>query len=173
MRAIVVPCLCILGLLVAGCTTDGAGDPSLTGNEKPPTMTVQAPADLKYFPSDEPRQLGLQYFQRGAFGTAAKYFESAVTKAPEDVQAWIDLAASYDRIGRFDLADRAYKQAIALSGETTQILNNEGYSYMLRGDLKKARSMLMAAYRRDPNDPTIVDNLQLLSSSQSFIRRDN
>jgi len=38
-----------------------------------------------------------------------------VEKAPRDASAWIGLAASYDHVGRFDLADQAYKQAVLLA----------------------------------------------------------
>jgi len=51
---------------------------------------------------------------------------------------------------RFDLADRAYVFAIRLVGETTEILNNQGYSYMLRGDLVNARRKFLKAYEREP-----------------------
>jgi Flp pilus assembly protein TadD len=56
-------------------------------------------------------------------------------------------------------------------GETTEILNNQGYSYMLRGDLVNARRKFLKAYEREPNNPTIANNLQLLNSSSRFIRR--
>ena len=59
---------------------------------------------------------------------------------PRDAEAWLGLAASYDRLRRFDLADRAYAQAIGIVGPTAEILNNQGYSYMLRGDYKRARA---------------------------------
>jgi tetratricopeptide (TPR) repeat protein len=42
---------------------------------------------------------------RGNFGIAQQYFRDAVEKAPKNASAWIGLAASYDRLGRFDLAD--------------------------------------------------------------------
>jgi Flp pilus assembly protein TadD len=90
---------------------------------------------------------------------------------PKDVAAWIGLAACYDRIGRFELADRAYATVIRMSGETTEILNNEGYSYILRGDLRRARQKLLLAQARDPNNPTIANNLKLLDSSHRFVRR--
>ncbi len=45
---------------------------------------------------------------RGNYGIAQRYFKDAVEKAPRDVTAWIGLAASYDRLRRFDLADQAY-----------------------------------------------------------------
>jgi Flp pilus assembly protein TadD len=132
---------------------------------------VQDAADVKYYRSDEPLRLGIEHFNRGNYGTAEHYFRDAVEKAPKDVTAWVGLAASYDRIARFDLADRAYRQAIRLAGETTEILNNQGYSYMLRGDLVAARAKFMKAYEREPNNPTIANNLRLLNSSSRFIQR--
>ena len=165
----------IISLALAGCETDSSGVLASAGGVSetpPPTFTVQDPTDLKYYPSDEPLKLGLEYFNRGAFGLAAKYFEDAVTKAPKDATAWVGLAASYDRIGRFDLADRAYRQAIKLEGETTTILNNEGYSYMLRGKFAEARRKLLRAYDREPQNPWVLNNLKLLDSSERLIRRD-
>ena len=159
---------CVVGVGLAGCETDH----SFFDNGNPPSATIQNPNDIKYYPSDEPLKLGLEYFDRGDFGLAAKYFENSVTKAPEDATAWIGLAASYDRIGRFDLADRAYAQAIRLVGETPAILNNEGYSYMLRGRLTEARKKLQEADKRDPNNPTILNNLRLLDASKRYIRRE-
>ena len=128
----------LLAFCLAGCDTIVNALPPLPYINSP-TATVQEPADVKYYPSDEPLRLGLEHFDRGDYGIAERYFRDAVEKAPRDVTAWIGLAACYDRIRRFDLADRAYAAAINLVGETTQILNNLGYSYMLRGDLVNAR----------------------------------
>jgi Flp pilus assembly protein TadD len=173
---------CVLSVALAGCGTDGNGvaasavsaapDTSAYSETPPATFTVQDPTDVKYYPSDEPLKLALEHFNRGHFGIAAKYFEDAAAKAPKDASAWVGLAASYDRIGRFDLADRAYKQAIKLEGETTAIMNNEGYSFMLRGRLADARHKLLKAYEREPQNPTILNNLKLLNSSERIIRRD-
>jgi Flp pilus assembly protein TadD len=135
------------------------------------TTTVQEPDSVKYYPSDEPLRLAIEHFNRGNYGIAEHYFQDSVERAPKDVTAWIGLAASYDRLGRFDLADRAYRSAIKLQGETVQILNNEGYSYMLRGDLKKARAKFAAAYAKEPDNPTVINNLHLLDSSSRFIVR--
>ena len=78
---------------------------------------------------------------------------------------WIGLAASYDRLRRFDLADRAYTQAMKIAGATPEILNNVGYSYMLRGDYRRARETLMQAQAQDPGNPYIRNNLELLDAS--------
>jgi Flp pilus assembly protein TadD len=159
--------LSVAGLAVSGCDTlKGAA-----GIDSPPSPTMQDAAEVKYYRSDEPLKLGLEYFERGDFGLAARYFQDAVTKAPKDATAWVALAATYDRIGRFDLADQAYASAIKLAGETVQVLNNEGYSYMLRGDLARARAKFLKARALEPANPIIINNLALLDSSSRFIRR--
>ena len=84
---------------------------------------------------------------------------------PRDAEAWVGLAASYDRLRRFDLADRAYKQAIEIIGPSPELLNNQGYSYTLRGDYPHARKTLLEAQAKDPNSPYIKNNLELLDKS--------
>jgi Flp pilus assembly protein TadD len=156
---------CLLAVSLAGC--------AISNNPWSPdtTRTLQDPADVKYFPSDEPYKLGVEHFNRGHYGLAERYFRDAVEKAPKDAASWIGLAASYDRIRRFDLADRAYARAIKLSGETTQILNNQGYSLMLRGSLDAARAKFIRAGEREPNNPTILNNLRLLDGSHNYIQQ--
>jgi Flp pilus assembly protein TadD len=44
---------------------------------------------------------------------------------------------------------------------------------MLRGQLVKARHKLLKAYELEPHNPTVLNNLQLLSSSERYIRRDD
>ena len=155
-----------LALLAAGCN-----QPGLTPSPIPNPVTGQNPGDVKYYPSDQPVKLGIQRFYDGNFGVAQRYFQDAAEKAPEDVSAWIGLAASYDRLGRFDLADRAYAAAAKLEGDTPRLLNNEGYSYMLRGDLKAAGAKFQQALRLDPSNQTTLNNIKLLNSSRNFIER--
>ena len=155
-------------LTLAGCETVA----ETAQVESPATsLTVQQPEQVKYYRSDEPLKLGIEHFNRGSYGLAEQYFRDAVEKAPRDVTAWVGLAASYDRLARFDLADRAYASAIKQAGETTEILNNLGYSYMLRGDLVAARKKFLKAYEREPDNPMIINNLKLLNSSYRFIQR--
>ena len=155
-------------ILVVGLA---ACQPTVTPTPIPNAVTGQNPADVKYYPSDEPVKLGIQRFYEGNFGLAQQYFQNAVEKTPKDVTAWVGLAASYDRLGRFDLADRSYAAAVKLVGHTPSLLNNEGYSYMLRGDLGKARAKFDAALRLDPNNATAINNLALLNQSTRFVER--
>ena len=115
-------------------------------------------------PNDD-LSLGKKQYRAKNFGMAEKYFRHAVELHPRDAESWIGLAASYDRLRRFDLADRAYGQAIKILGPTVEILNNEGYSFMLRGDYRRAREKLMAAQRTDPANKYVLNNLVLLDDS--------
>ena len=115
-------------------------------------------------PYDE-LSLGKKYFRTSNYGLAEKHFRAAVEKHPRDAEAWIGLAASYDRLRRFDLADRAYGQAVGIVGPTVEILNNQGFSYMLRGDYKRAHAALAAAQRKDPGNKYVQNNLRLLEES--------
>lgn len=159
----------LIGLL-GGCQTT-ADQAAVPGAGVPTTATVQEPTDVQYYPSDEPVRMGREHFGRGNYGIAERYFRDAVEKSPRDATGWVGLAASYDRLRRFDLADRAYAQAIKLTGETVQILNNQGYSLMLRGDLQGARRKFLRSYELDPNNPTIANNLELLNASRRSVQR--
>ena len=142
-----------------------AGDPASTGTigteGLPP---VNSAGLLGSDPNDDLNQ-GKKQFRANNFGIAERYFRRAVETHPRDAEAWVGLAASYDRLRRFDLADRAYRGAIGIIGETPEVLNNQGYSYMLRGDYAHARSTLLAAQAKDANNPYIRNNLALLEKS--------
>src|SRR5436190_5412455 len=137
-------------------------DPIATGTVRPTPR--DPPAAAKASPDDE-LSLGKKYFQAGNFGLAERHFRRAVELHPRDLESWMGLAASYDRLRRFDLADRAYEQAMKIAGPTAEILNNQGYSYMLRGDYRRARELLLQAQAQDPGNPYIRNNLELLEVS--------
>ncbi|MEX0752174.1 MAG: tetratricopeptide repeat protein [Xanthobacteraceae bacterium] len=150
--------------------TGGAqsADPETTGSV---TETEGQPANLNAGllggdPKDD-LSLAKQYFRQDDFGLAEHYFRRAVEGHPRDAEAWLGLAAAYDQLRRFDLADRAYAQALGIVGPIPEVLNNQGYSYMLRGDYPRAREKLLAAQTADPNNPYVANNLKLLAESQS------
>ena len=62
-------------------------------------------------------------------------------------------------------ADEAFKTAADLSPQEAEVLNNQGYSYMLRGDYARARAKLDQARRLDPNNRFVQNNLALLAAS--------
>ena len=126
---------------------------------------AETPGLLGSDPNDE-LALGKKHYRANNFGLAEGHFRKAVELHPRDAEAWLGLAASYDRLRRFDLADRAYGEASKIVGETVEILNNEGYSYMLRGDYRRARAKLLLADRKDPGNKYVANNLNLLAESQ-------
>ena len=60
---------------------------------------------------------------------------------------------------------------VKLMGASPEYYNNVGYSFLLRGKLQDARSNFLKAYELAPNDPTVANNLKLLSSSVQNIER--
>jgi Flp pilus assembly protein TadD len=178
-----------LGLWLAGCSTSGKfsdmfnsqtpaaeasaapfaapadpAAPDATGSVTPPLGAQAAPGLYGADPNDD-LNLGKQQYRANNFGLAEHYFRRAAESHPRDAEAWLGLAASYDRLRRFDLADRAYAQAIGIIGPTPEVLNNQGYSYMLRGDTKRARAILHEAQRKAPGNQYVANNLALLDES--------
>lgn len=109
---------------------------------------------------------GREQFRAGNYAEAESAFDRAAKMNPRDSEAWLGLAACYDRMRRFELADRAYVQAMSIKGPTSEILNNQGYSYLLRGDLARARTTLTAAQKKDPGNKYVQNNLQLLATKE-------
>jgi tetratricopeptide (TPR) repeat protein len=185
MRIAVVATASLLGL--TACETTSTNLPSiLAGNPPAPSVaandlaagdmtgTIPAPQP-DYGPKGAPPLLGVdpnddlsvakQQFRLENYGIAERYFRRAVESRPNDAEAWLGLAAAYDRLKRFDLADRAYEQLTRIVGPTPEVLNNQGFSFILRGDYGRAREILLTARAKDPANPYIKNNLELLEKS--------
>jgi Flp pilus assembly protein TadD len=174
----VIVLVCTVAFGLAGCMramdqTGGEGAPLTTSSaelsfpdpalpfDPAPAASLKAKRD-----GDEDLNFGKRYYRERNFGLAEKHYRLAVERSPQEVEAWLGLAASYDQLGRFDLADRAYDQALIVGGPNAEILNNQGYSYMLRGDFKTARAKLEKARSIDPANQHIEANMALLEESQ-------
>lgn len=173
----------VIGLPLAGCETTGLG--SLFGSGEGAAATTaslatgsgsgggvagaassEAPIAQDKVP--EPHDdlgLGKWHFRAGNYGLAEQHFRKVVEGNASSAEGWLGLAAAYDQLKRFELADRAYAQALRVAGPIPVVLNNRGYSYLLRGDLKRARQDLRAASAKDPGNPLIERNLQLLETA--------
>ena len=141
-------------MMLGGCTTRGIDRTSTTSIA--PKSTDISEADLT---------AGKAQFREANYGLAEKHFRKAVELRADNSEAWMGLAASYDQLGRFDFADRAYDQLLKVAGRQPEIVNNMGYSQLLRGNRKKARTLLLEA-KAAIADPSRVDaNLELLDRS--------
>lgn len=149
------------GSETTGSVTVPPAEPGPSGE---PVAPLAKPGLLGDDPNDD-LQRGKRYFRSNNFGNAEKSFRAAVEKHPRDAEAWVGLAASYDRLRRFDLADRAYQQAIQIVGRTPEVLNDQGFSYILRGDYGRAQKTLLEALKKDPGNPYVQANMQLLQES--------
>ena len=109
--------------------------------------------------------LGKKFYRLGSHGLAERHFRRAVESHPGDGEAWLGLAACYDQLKRFELADRAYAEVFRIVGKSAEVLNNQGYSYMLRGDYRRARQTLEQAKAMDPSNQYVQNNLDLLARS--------
>lgn len=181
----------LLGVWLAGCgtttsTTTVAGDLSNSGPAQPAandtidtTMLAYAVPPAAEAPMPPPGSqagllgsnpeddlsLGKKYYRTGSYGLAEKYFRRAAETHPSDAEAWLGLAAAYDQLRRFDLADRAYTQAIRIAGPTVEIVNNQGYSLMLRGKYREAAAKFAQAAVKAPENQYVKNNIRLLAEA--------
>ena len=100
-------------------TTGSIGGPrdgwKAFGDKGPPVQPV--PPAMPSSPNDD-LSLARMNFSQGNYGLAERYFRRAVGSGPREADAGSGSAASYDRLRRFDLADRAYNQLYGLVGRT-------------------------------------------------------
>ena len=108
---------------------------------------------------------GQEHFANQNFGLAEKNFRQAVEVRSDNASAWLGLAASLDQLGRFEFSDRAYKQLVQLKQNNARVLNNMGYSHLLRGDYQQARRLLNRAQQIDPQLEEIQGNIHLLEKT--------
>jgi Flp pilus assembly protein TadD len=141
----------LAALVLGGCTTTGI-DTTATTSIAPVTADI----------SESDLVAGKAQFREANYGLAEKHFRKAVELRADNSEAWMGLAASYDQLGRFDFADRAYDQLLKVAGRRPEVLNNMGYSQLLRGNKHKAQALLTEA-KNGMADPAVVNaNLALL-----------
>jgi len=156
----------LLSLLLTACNSI---DPTSSfGNHMTP---IELPDHVEPYPDNQVLQVAKAQFAQGNFGHAARYYERAVEVEPRNGEAWLGLAAAYDQVRRFDLADRAYREAGRYLGHRAEYYNGIGYSHMLRGDLAKAHTHFLKAQELDPSNPTIANNLQMLRDALAQARQ--
>jgi len=138
---------------LSGCTTAAI--------DTTETTSIAATKDISAADLDA----GKAQFRDANYGLAEKHFRKAVELRASNAEAWMGLAASYDELGRFDFADRAYEQLLKITGRDPHVVNNMGYSQLLRGNKKKATELLNEAKRGLGESKVVEANLALLAQS--------
>ncbi|MFT6657292.1 MAG: tetratricopeptide (TPR) repeat protein [Maritalea sp.] len=158
--------LLLLTFSVSGCTTANlAGSSAFGGNR----LEVADISKKGSYTAAGALTEARGHFRNNNFGYSAAFYKRVVELSPKDPQGYVGLGASYDMLGRFELADRVYKAMYKLTGATAQYYNNIGYSLMLRGDLNGAYKNFKKAQDLAPDSIVIANNLQLLADAASSI----
>jgi tetratricopeptide (TPR) repeat protein len=152
-RHFIIPCI---GLTLGGCALVGNNDRSV---DDPGSAAWQ---EARY-------QRAKATFSLGNYGLSLEAFRDVLRYAPHSnkslnsTKSLNGLAASYDMLGRHDLAQRYYKEALLLEPKSVDTLNNQGYSYILAGKFDKARQSLLKAAQYDEKNSKVLANLKLLN----------
>jgi Flp pilus assembly protein TadD len=133
-----------------------------------PLAYLESEYDLRMYRGDDDFSRARAHFIHGDYGLAELYYLRAVEATKQNSAAWAGLAASYDRIGRYDLAARAYRQAYRLGGTKFVLLNNQAYGRLLRGDRHGALRLFYEAQYLAPADPTIANNIMIAQEGQAY-----
>jgi Tfp pilus assembly protein PilF len=126
-----------VALVASGCTADWSN--GQTSNYK---WTQNPPVQAS---SQDPYALGKKQFAGGLYGMALKNFRVALVREPKSLDRLNAVAATYDKLGRFDLAERYYARALGVDPNSVQTLNNIGYSFLMQKDYVSARYYLNQA----------------------------
>ena len=151
----------LAALSISGCTTSSFGGKRLEVADISNSGSYNASGALAE---------AKVHFRNNSFGHSAAFYKRVVELSPKDAEGYVGLGASYDMLGRFELADRVYTALFKLTGGTTQYYNNLGYSQMLRGNLNAAYKNFKQAEKLDPESIVVANNLQLLADAASSIR---
>ena len=146
----------LFSLALAGCQTAADANHANVAGSRDALMAGGVD------PSYGDLENGKHQFAEGNYGLAEKHFRQTVAVNANSAEGWLGLAATYDRLRRFDLADKAYAEVLRLQGRKARVLNNMGYSQYLRGDYKAARRLYHEALQLSPDDAVIHANMAML-----------
>lgn len=104
---------------------------------------------------------GLVLALSGRENEAAPVLKKAVAEYPQSWRAWNALGGAYDDQGKWAEADDAYAHALAASDAPAIVINNRGYSYLLRNRLDDATADFVEALRQRPDLQAARTNLRL------------
>ena len=93
---------------------------------------------------------------------AVRPLEAAVKANNQDWASYSAYGVALDQIGEHDLARQQYTNALSLSPNNRQVLNNMGLSYALDGKLTDARYTLRQAIGQSGGDARMRQNLALV-----------
>ena len=104
---------------------------------------------------------GIASIRTGDVARAAILLERATTSPTASWRAWNARGVAADLRGNWSIADLAYAKALALQPDRPEIVNNFGWSLLLRGRWAEALEQLEHAAALDPSSRRAANNLDL------------
>lgn len=101
----------------------------------------------------------------GKFDDARPLSECAIAGGGTSWRAWNARGVLADAMRDWALADEAFSRARQLAPDQASIVNNQGWSRLLRGDWSGAVPLLEQAAALDPKSERIADNLELANGA--------
>jgi tetratricopeptide (TPR) repeat protein len=115
----------------------------------------------------DPVEQGRAFLVTGQYGLAVDALSRVLHDQPANVRALNLIAEAYDRLHRYDLADRYHAEALEIDPNSLAALNNWGFSYLVRGDRARAKGLLARAEAIKSDNPVVLANLQLATEGQA------
>jgi len=152
----------LTSLMLTGCSLDLFGSKSAARAED-----EAAAATARAVTESANLQMARTAFNNSNYGIAISHLERELALRPESIAALNGLGASYDQLGRFDVAQRYYFRALELASDPATTLANLGYSNQLQGNASDAAQILELALYYAPGNEVARANLYAVMSSLS------
>lgn len=130
----------------------GAYEQLLAGQQEDPLLAERA---------------GIAALHLGDLPRAERLLARATANPNASWRAWNARAALADMAGNWNLADEAYEKALSFEPRRAEVLNNIGWSRLLRGDWEAAIEPLEQSAQLSPANARIAANLDLARSALS------
>ena len=151
---------------LSGCSSKLVGASTFGNN----SLEVAEVSDIGSYTAERALVQARAHFRNNDFGHSAAFYRRVVELSPKNPEGYVGLGASYDRLRRFDLADRVYASLYELSAGTAQYYNNLVYSHMLRGNFSEALKNFRKAESLAPGNVIVANNLRLLAKAAAEAR---
>jgi Tfp pilus assembly protein PilF len=110
---------------------------------------------------------GIAALRVGDVSTAIPYLDRATASRSASWRAWNARGAAADLKQDWATADQAYLNADRLSPNRAEIINNHGWSQLLRGNWRDAGIEFERAAKLDPKSTRIANNLELAKAAMA------
>ena len=106
-------------------------------------------------------------FRLGRVQDARRWASLAIAQPNATWRAWSLCGIIADGLSDFAKADECYARASALAPSRAEVLNNQGWSLLLRGQWKEAGEQLRRALAADPANRIARANLELAEAASA------